>query len=258
MKKTSERREKILSLLRDNGSVQGIELANLCNVSTVTIRNDLDFFEKQHIATRTYGGAYLNKNHSDSMIETPSNDKSVLNLDINDKIAKVAAQLVNNGDTLILDAGTITQRIANYLVEHQNITVMTNGLNVANTLATSHYVKVMITGGMLHHESRSFYGSQAEQSLENYHFDKLFIGVDGFDLRRGITTDNENEARLNKYMCKVADEVIVVADSAKFSKVSLHHMIDLGKVNRVITDSNIPEHYLTGLEEMGIKVTLID
>ncbi|MCP6362667.1 DeoR family transcriptional regulator, partial [Klebsiella pneumoniae] len=83
-------------------------------------------------------------------------------------------------------------------------------------------VEVLLTGGRLRRSSQSFYGSRAEQALENYHFDKLFLGVDGLSLAQGITTHHEDEARMNRRMCEVSRQIIVVTDSSKFNRVSLH------------------------------------
>lgn len=257
MKTTSERRENILSMLRKNGSVQGVDLAKKFGVSTVTIRNDLGFFEKQNIATRTYGGAYLNKDVSLTN-EVSLNEKKLLHHDIKDKIGAAAAKLIKSGDTLILDSGTTTQKIAKYLTQNENITVLTNGLNVGSTLSEANGVEVIITGGKLRHKSSSLFGAQAEESLQNYRFDKLFLGVDGFNLTHGVTTHNEYEARLNRCMCNAADEIIVVTDSSKFTKVSLYKILDPIKISKVITDKGIPAPYLEGLRAFGIEVILVD
>ncbi|WP_249199368.1 transcriptional repressor AgaR [Photobacterium sp. GJ3] len=260
MKSTSERREQTLGMLRKQGSVQVAELAALFQVSTVTIRNDLAFLEKQGMATRSYGGAFL-KDSQDSAAQLPEHsieDKSQLNRSIKDLIGQAAASLVQDGDTIILDSGTTTHAIAAHLVDHENVIALTNGLNVANTLVAAEGVEVIVLGGHLRRKSMSFYGTQAEQALENYHFNKLFLAVDGFDLSKGITTHNENEARLNRRMCEVADEIIVVTDASKFGRISLHKILEPGKVHKVITDKAIPERYLDGLKKAGIEVVLVD
>ncbi|KDM91671.1 transcriptional repressor AgaR [Photobacterium galatheae] len=257
MKSTSERREQTLGMLRRQGSVQVAELAELFNVSTVTIRNDLAFLEKQGMATRSYGGAFLNESDV-PLPEHSIEDKRQLYRSVKDLIGQAAATMVNDGDTIILDSGTTTNSIAAHLVHHDNVIALTNGLNVANTLVDAEGVEVIVLGGHLRRKSMSFYGSQAEHALDNYHFNKLFLAVDGFDLNKGITTHNENEARLNRRMCEVADEIIVVTDASKFGRISLHKILEPGKVHKVITDKAIPERYLEGLRKAGIDVILVD
>ncbi|WP_337247054.1 MULTISPECIES: transcriptional repressor AgaR [unclassified Vibrio] len=257
MKNTSKRREHTIALLKKNGSVQVTELSQQFGVSTVTIRNDLAALEKQGIATRAYGGAYLQDNDI-RPYEHSVEDKNQLNKTLKEKIAAAAVSLIEDGDTLILDSGTTTHCIAEALRHANDLVVLTNGLNIANALFPAEGVEVLVIGGKLRRKSMSFYGEQNDGVLENYHFNKLFLGVDGFNLEKGITTHNENEARLNRKMCDIADEVIAVTDSSKFGKVSLHKILETTRVDKVITDHGIPEEYLQGLKRLGISVILVD
>ncbi|WP_279450841.1 hypothetical protein [Aeromonas hydrophila] len=106
-------------------------------------------------------------------------------------------------------------------------------------------------------KSLSFYGAQADQSLQNYHFDMLFLGVDGIDLERGVSTHHEDEARLNRCMCRVTERIIVVTDSTKFHRLSLHKIIDTHRIHTIITDDAIPQDCLKGLRQIGIEVLLV-
>jgi DeoR family transcriptional regulator of aga operon len=253
---TSERRERIIQQLRSNGSVQVNELAAHYQVSTVTIRNDLAFLEKQGVAVRAYGGALLCES-GQTVPERTIADKSVINRSVKQRIGALAATLVQPGCRLILDSGTTTLEVARHLREHKDILVMTNGMNVANALLEVEGVELLMTGGHLRRKSHSFYGAQAEQSLQNYHFDLLFLGVDGIDLERGVSTHHEDEARLNRSMCQVAEQIIVVTDSSKFGRRSLHKIIDTLRIDILITDDGIPGEVLTGLRHAGIKVMLV-
>ncbi len=257
MKTTSERRELILFHLHQKGSVQVADLAEMFNVSTVTIRNDLGALENKGIVTRAYGGAYLNKENI-SLTEYSMDQKTKFNDVIKQRIGKLAASLINEGDSIILDSGTTTSQIAEHLQNIKNVIAMTNAINVANALIKAPGIEILITGGHLRRKSLSFFGAQAEQSLRLYHFNKLFLGVDGFHLEKGISTHNEQEAQLNRAMCDVADEIIVVTDSSKFSNISLHKILDSIQVNTVITDNGIAEKDLLGLQKLGIKVLLVD
>jgi len=117
---------------------------------------------------------------------------------------------------------------------------------------------VLMPGGILRKNALSFSGSQAEQGLKNYCFDKLFLGVDGFDLRAGITTHNEQEASLNRLMCDISEQVIAVADSSKFGKRSCHMIREFGKIDILVTDSGIPEEYVEGLRDMKVEVIIVE
>ena len=247
---TSERREQIIQRLRQQGSVQVNDLSLLYGVSTVTIRNDLAFLEKQGIAVRAYGGTM-------PAPEPSVEDKSSLNTAVKRSIARAAVELIQPGHRIILDSGTTTYEIARLLHQHTDIIAMTNGMNVANALLDAEGVELLMTGGHLRRQSQSFYGDQAEQSLLNYHFDMLFLGVDAIDLDRGVSTHNEDEARLNRRMCEVAERIIVVTDSTKFNRSSRHKIIDTQRIDMIIVDEGIPTESLEGLRKSGIDVRLV-
>ena len=254
---TSERREQIIQRLRQQGSVQVNDLSVLFGVSTVTIRNDLAFLEKQGIAVRAYGGALICDSNTPG-IEPSVEDKSSLNTAVKRSIAQAAVALIKPGHRVILDSGTTTYEIARMMRQHTDIIAMTNGMNVANALLEAEGVELLMTGGHLRRQSQSFYGDQAEQSLQNYHFDMLFLGVDAIDLERGVSTHNEDEARLNRRMCEVAERIIVVTDSTKFNRSSLHKIIDTQRIHTIIVDEDIPVDSLEGLRKSGIEVILVN
>jgi len=230
------------------------DLSSLYGVSTVTIRNDLAFLEKQGIAVRAYGGALICEGTA-AGVEPSVEDKSSLNTAVKRSIAQAAAGLVKPGHRIILDSGTTTFEIARMLRQHTDVIAMTNGMNVANALLEADGVELLMTGGHLRRQSQSFYGDQAEQSLQNYHFDLLFLGVDAIDL--DVSTHNEDEARLNRKMCEVAERIIVVTDSSKFNRSSLHKIIDTQRIDMIIVDEGIPVESLEGLRKSGIEVVLV-
>ena len=135
---------------------------------------------------------------------------------------------------------------------------MTNGLNVAHSLLNAPSVEVLMTGGTLRKKSLSFYGRQAEQHLQQYHFDKLILGVDGFEKDIGITTHFELEALLNRVMCEVSREIIVVTDSSKFNRKGVHKIIAASEINVLVTDSGIPAEIKTALEDAGVRLHILD
>ena len=130
---TSERREQIIQRLRQQGSVQVNDLSELFGVSTVTIRNDLAFLEKQGVAVRAYGGALICDSNM-SGVEPSVEDKSSLNTAVKRRIAAAAVALIKSGHRVILDSGTTTYEIARLLRGHTDVIAMTNGMNVANAL----------------------------------------------------------------------------------------------------------------------------
>lgn len=255
MKSAVERRMEIIEVVNRDGKARVEDLAALFNVSSVTIRSDLSFLESNGYVVRSHGAAIPN---TGVVAELSVQEKRRHNTDVKSLIGQAAAGLISNGDTVILDSGTTAKEIAASVKTLGNVVVMTNGLDVAMELASAPGVEVLMPGGILRKNALSFCGSQAEQSLKNYRFDKLFLGVDGFDLRAGITTHNEQEASLNRLMCEISEKVIAVADSSKFGKRSCHMIREFGDIDVLITDTGIPEEYLQGLRDMKVEVIIVE
>lgn len=252
---TVKRRELIIGQLCREGSVRVEQLSAQFSVSSVTIRSDLRQLEKSGCAVRAYGGAMLNKQFA---FDRPLQDKGRINRDVKYAIACAAAELVNDGDAIILDSGSTTSQMAQQLVGKKDLVVMTNALNIAFELANNEQVDLMVVGGSVRRKSWSLYGPAAEQHMRQFRFDKLFLGVDGFDLLSGITTPDPGEAQLNRAMCDVAREVIAVADASKFGRTSFCMIREIGQIQRLVTDSRIPENYLHALNHLGVDVIIAD
>ncbi|OCG14577.1 transcriptional repressor AgaR [Gilliamella sp. WF3-4] len=250
---TLQRREKIIHLLEKENTVLVNNLSKLFKVSTVTIRNDLRYLEKKGCAFRSYGGAMINKAF---VLDKPLLDKSRINSDIKNKIAQKAAKLVNNGDHIILDSGSTTASMVPYLLQKKNLIVFTNAINIAYELSKNTEIEVIVAGGNIRKKAYSISGPTVEQQLKMYHFDKLFLGVDGFDLNAGITTPNFGEASINRIMCQVSEQIIAITDSTKFGRKSFCMIEKINLINTLITDSNIKQDYLNQLDELGINVII--
>lgn len=255
MAQTGQRRATILKALTEQGSVQVNELVKQLGVSAVTIRSDLSKLESQGLAIRSHGGAMPARTPP---TEHTVPQKDAINHDQKERIGALAASMVKPGDNVIIDSGTTTISLARHLRDAQNVTVMTNGLNIAWELADAPGVDLILTGGLLRKQSLSIQGLQAEACLQAYSFDKLFLGVDGFDLQFGVTTHHEAEASLNHKMVERARKIIVLADASKFGCVSLHRIVQLDRVHTVITDAGISRAYREGLLNAGIELLIAD
>jgi DeoR family transcriptional regulator of aga operon len=253
MRNTRQRRQQIMEMLVQHGNVQVTELVERFGVSAVTIRADLTHIESQGLATRNHGGATLVRTPPQ---EQAIHEKDTLNLPLKEEIGARAAQLVKPGDNIIIDSGSTTVMLARHLREHSDVTVMTNGLNVAWELANAPGVELLLTGGRLQKHSLSLHGGQAAASLANYSFDTLFLGVDGLDLQFGLTTHHEAEASLNHRMVERARRIVVLTDASKFGRVSLHRIARLDEIHTLITDDSISTEYREGLQRLGIEVII--
>jgi DeoR family transcriptional regulator, aga operon transcriptional repressor len=253
MRDTSARRQQIVAMIQDRGSVQVIGLSAQFAVSTQTIRKDLLYLEERGVATRCYGGA-ISSQSVGIIAETAVEAKRSLRASEKERIGRAAAALVRPGDSIMLDSGTTTAQIARFLPDSEDIIVVTNDAEVLAQLMTKEHIQIVVLGGALRRKNMAFYGAQTEAALDGLHVDKLFLGVDGLDLKKGITTHYESEAILNRKMASVADHVIAVSDSSKFGRICLHRIIGVDAVDLLITDAAAPADFVSASEAQGCKV----
>ncbi|MBK8088844.1 MAG: DeoR/GlpR transcriptional regulator [Chitinophagaceae bacterium] len=254
-KSTVGRRIKIIESLKLNGQVNVAELSESLGVTVVTVRNDLKQLEKKGVLIRARGGA-IKVGQSSSDEDYPLSDKQKKHLVEKIEIGKKAAELIEDSNTIIIDSGSTTFELAKNLKKFRDLTVITNALNVATLLAEYSNVNVIVPGGMLKKNSMSLVGMLAEKGFNDYFCDKLFLGVDGFDLGFGISTPNPEEAHLNQVMIEISKEVIVVADSSKFQKRGFAFIAPVNKIHTVVTDKGITAENKLKLEGMGVKVVI--
>ena len=192
-----------------------MDLAKQFHTSQVTIRKDLDILHLKGLIHRTHGGAL---SATDGALEDPTlREKEKLHRKEKLQIAAAAARMVSEGQVVILDSGTTTTAIARALRNFQNLTIITNAVNIAAELSGS-AVEVILSGGNLRKNSFSLVGPIAEETLHKLHADILFLGVDGFDVQHGISTPNLLESRVNRAMIEISKVVVAVCDSSKFGK----------------------------------------
>jgi len=251
---TLNRRVKILNMLEEQNHIQIVTLSNLFHVSDVTIRNDLSHLEQKGLLIRTRGGAIKQQRVG---LDFRLSEKASQHYAEKQRIGKKAREFINPGDTIILDSGTTTLEIGKNLNDIEELTVITNAINIAALLADLKNIKVVVPGGFLRENSLSLVGATAEDSLKNFHCDKVFMGVDGIDSGYGISTPNIEEAHLNRIMIEVANELIVAADSSKFYKKSFAFIAPISSISTLITDKNIPGEEHNKLRNAGINVTLV-
>lgn len=251
---TSERRQQISMMVRERGSVQVAPLAQQFGVSMQTIRKDLHYLSRRGVTERAYGGAIL----ADAVNVTsePALDiKRAVHTDEKVRIGQLAASVVVPGDAIVLDSGTTTLQIAHHLPDDDEITVVTNDFDILAALAQKSRINVVVLGGALRRKNMAFYGAQTMSALDDLQVDKLFLGVDGFDVERGITTHYEPEAMLNRKMVTAARQVIVVTDSSKFGQVCLHRIISLAEIDDLVTDGDaLPEAIKGAAERFGFQI----
>jgi DeoR family transcriptional regulator, aga operon transcriptional repressor len=251
---TVSRRKKILERIQETGEVLITDLSKEFDVSEVTIRNDLENLERKNQLIRARGGAIHSENHVG--IDQRLTEKNKMHTHEKAAIGKLAASLIHDGETIIIDSGSTTAEIIKHLGDLRQLNVITNALNIANLLMAQANVNVIIPGGYLRQNSMSLVGPLAEKNLRAFYVDKLFLSTDGFDTTQGIYTPNIDEAHLNGIMISIAKEVILVTDSSKFKRKSLAFICTLDKIKTVVTDNKIPADDKKRLEEAGVEVLI--
>jgi DeoR family transcriptional regulator of aga operon len=249
-----ERRQHILTLIQKQGRVLVDELSTNLDLSRITIRKDLDYLESKDLLVRTHGGALPIQ--AGALSDPTIQEKEEFYHEEKVKIGKAAAAMVAEGQCILLDSGTTTTEIARSLTSFRHLTVITNALNIAADLARSNFEIIMI-GGTLRKNSLSVVGPLAEDVLKEIHADIVFLGVDGFDVKVGLTTPNVLEARVNRAMVEAAERVVVVCDSSKFNRRSLSLIVSASAIDHVITDSKLATEDVKSIRDAGIEVTIV-
>jgi len=249
-----ERRRAILEILKRDGRVLVLELANRFETSQVTIRKDLEELHAHGLVHRTHGGALPAQAGA---LEDPTlREKEKLHRKEKVRIAEAAAGMVQEGQVVILDSGTTTTEIARALRNFHNLTIVTNAVNIAAELSGT-ALEVILTGGSLRKNSFSLVGPIAEETLHRLNADLLFLGVDGFDVQYGLSTPNLLEAKVNRVMVEVAKRTVAVCDSSKFGRRSLSLIAAPSALHEVVTDRGVPKSDIRSLKKAGIEVTLV-
>jgi DeoR family transcriptional regulator of aga operon len=251
---SEERRRAIVEMLNEDGRVVVGDLARRFRTSVITIRKDLEFLHRQGQLERAHGGALPVK--TGALMDSSLQEKERLHRQEKIRIAAKVAQMIGKGQVIILDSGTTTTAIARACRQQKQLTIITNATNIAAELADSP-IEVILTGGVLRKNSYSLVGPLAEESLRKLSADLLFLAVDGFDVRYGLTTPNLLEARVNRAMAESARRTIVVCDSSKFGRRSLSLILPTSAVHETITDKKISKHDLKALREADVEVTLV-
>lgn len=237
----SARLTKILDYVLDNGSIQVEEVETLMGVSSATARRDLDRLASQQMVTRVRGGAVANPLSGD----LPLRYRQVNQGRIKQRLAKAAAKLVKPGDVIGLNGGTTTTEVSRELAvrvatdggfKRQGITVVTNAINIANELALRPQIKVIVVGGTMRPCSYEIVGNMSGLVLQNLSMTRVFLGVVGIDMKRGLFNDDLLEAETNADFLRSAQRVTVVADSSKFSALGAVRICDFAPVDEILTD----------------------
>ncbi len=254
---TQHRRRQILELLKSEGVAHVNSLAQKFGVSAVTIRNDLSKLEEAGELLRDRGGAITSPPARQIKHLLGLNERATLNLEEKQRIGKAAAQFVQPGDTIIMDAGTTVVEMVPHLTGIAPLTVVTNALNVALTIGSANEAQVILLGGMLSRAASSTVGPLAEQTLADLSVNKVFLGTQALDLQDGLTDTTLEIAQVKRAMIKAAKQVILLADSTKWNHTGFIKVAQLADVDVVISDDKLPRNARAAIEQLGIRLLVV-
>lgn len=250
-----ERQVQILDYIEENGAAEVGDLGRQFGVSEVTIRRDLQQLAADDLIRRVWGGAIA---HDRSTSSEPSYDlKKGLNLDEKARIGRIAANLVGDGQAVILDSGTTTWHVAKCLTSRTSLTVITTDLIIAMALGKDPPNRVVLIGGTVRPGLFCCIGHDAEKTLADLTVDISFLGADAISVQRGITNATLEEVPIKIATISAGRQVVLVADHTKFEKeAALAKVADLGEVDCVITGHESDPAVIEAIEEKGVRVLL--
>ena len=246
-----QRRAEIIELLQKNGSVRVSELSKIYSISEVTVRSDLEYLESQGQLSRVHGGAvgtgklYANMDLSERYMTNAASKRA---------LAGLAAELIENNDTIMMNAGTTLAYVLHAIQGKKNINIVTNSIQNALEISSYPGVNVILLGGEIDSKYQFTYGSDAVEQLGKYHANKCILSVDGIDESNGLTLYYANEAPLLREMISSSDEVIVVADATKLGRSAFSRVGELSSVDILVTGRKDGSAEIAALKEMGKEV----
>lgn len=251
----SMRRKEIIHMLQSNVSLETNKLASTFGVSMVTIRRDFEYFEKMGLVTSIYGGVMINRTLPELVLE-----EDIPHQRIREKrlIAKAAADLIQPGNTILLDAGSSTKELAIELLSKSNVTVLTNSILAINVLAQgNNNITLISLPGKFKKTSMCFFGAMTIDYLDFAHVDYAFMGVTGLSFSNGGTIPDPDEAYIKRKMCHAASCTVVLADHWKIGTSSMFTAFSVQDIDILITGKSDSEQ-IPLLRNAGVKVIEVD
>ena len=247
---TSSRRMEIFNLLQKNKAVEVSELARYFNVSTMTIRRDLEMLEKQGLVTKNYGGAQLNQT---AALEPSFTLKQKTQMNCKTAIAKEAARFVQDGDSILIDCGTTTLQLCRF-IQDKRITV-TNSWPVVSYLQANPKIKLILAPGIYSSTSNGVISAMTIDFFHQFQADKVFIGSQGFDLKEGASVPDIEDCQVKRALLKSGRKKFLMIDHEKFNTHYLCKHASANEFDGIITDHQLATQ--TRIEAENLKLPLI-
>lgn len=245
-----DRKTTIIEIVNKKGSVSVKDLANILETSQVTIRKELTDLDEKGLIKREHGYAIkLDNNRIDTRIG--------INYGLKKSIAKLAAESISDGETLMIESGSTNTLLAEAIGKSKkNVTIITNSTYIANYLQDFKETQVILLGGFYQRESQVNTGPLTKWCAEQFMVDKIFVGVDGYDPKEGFSVIDLDRAQTVRDMAESAKKICVITDSSKFKEKSTVKLFSLEKIAYVYTDANIKKEDKETLEKNDINLKI--
>lgn len=243
----NNRHEQILNIISRESEVSVNHLSDLLKVSLVTIRSDLRSLEEQKLLIRTHGGASL------PPVDDISHRLSI-NFTIKQRIAAAAAREVDEGETILLEAGSCVALMAQALAGRRNLNIITNNAFVARQLKDSSAVKVILMGGLYQKESETIVGPMISEYLNYYNFSRVFLGMDGFTKEGGLMCRDLERAEVMSRFVERGERIYALSDSGKLGRRAVRSVCRPEDLDCLITDDGINNDYRSFLRDQGVSL----
>jgi DeoR/GlpR family transcriptional regulator of sugar metabolism len=256
----AERRQLMLTLLRANGMMSLGDLAAAVNTSDVTTRRDLSTLEKRGLIRREFGGAVVVTPPLPGLLaDAPfrrlaGTVRDSVQAGAKYAMACMAAELIQDGDALVLGAGTTIEALARQVPTTAGLTVLTNSVLVMRVLATAPGVQVVVTSGSIDRKTLAIVGPETEQAMSTHHASRAFISGQGVSAERGVSTGHNPSSAIDRMIVASVDELIVLADHTKLGVDSTYQTVPPERISHLITDSQADPRVVAGLRDRGVHV----
>lgn len=246
-----DRLEATFAALQEAGQVSVAALAERFEVSEMTVRRDLDELERQGACRRVHGGAVMAASRSYEPPFAVRRDRAV---EAKQRIGAAVADLLTEGETVLLDIGTTTLAVAEALRGRRNITVLTPSLRIASVLADEGDLRLICLGGMVRPGERSMVGGLAEEAIRSFFVDVCVLGIGGIDPQAGLTEFNLDDASIKKVALGQSRRIVVAADASKLGSVAFAAVAPASDVHVLVTDTAPDDPRVKALEKQGVDV----
>ena len=243
----SEREHSILNRLMVQGAVSVADLSSELEVSEVTIRSDLSSLEERGLLSRTHGGALPS-------IHPHIFQRQNMNIEEKHRIAKAAAGLVEDGDAIMIEAGTTTSLLPRYLAGKRDILIITNSIPAFESAKSNPVLKITLVGGEFRDSTDSFVGRITLDTIRRFNVRCAFVGTDGFSLKSGITTHLIEGGDVISVMRERAENLVLLADSSKYGKTGVVTILPLSQINTLITDTGLSDAAKEELNQIPLHI----